>query len=236
MTVFIVLTGENWNEIMVQVINQQNSFTPAIFFIIVLIVGNFMLLNLFLAILLKSISSPKPDEDTEEDSTAKRKQEEDKKDESKDQEHEGSHILNASNSNIEDEFTAIKNQLMKLSKGLQIKLDNDESNKQSVDIAQNSDDMSVSISAESERKRTGSKKNPKQKKDNVSETFNNEQSSDKKPEVVGRSLFIFAEDNLLRRGLKGLISSSYFAGFIYHMIAFNSLLLILEAPDLKDNF
>lgn len=25
-TVFIVLTGENWNEIMIQVIDQQNSF------------------------------------------------------------------------------------------------------------------------------------------------------------------------------------------------------------------
>ena len=55
-SVFIILTGENWNELMVQVIDQQKNFSPAVFFIIIMIIGNFMLLNLFLAILLKSIS------------------------------------------------------------------------------------------------------------------------------------------------------------------------------------
>ena len=48
---------------MVQTISQQNSFTPAIFFIIVEVIGNFMLLNLFLAILLKSISNDPPPEE-----------------------------------------------------------------------------------------------------------------------------------------------------------------------------
>lgn len=55
-TIYIVLTGENWNEIMVQVIMSQESYSPCIYFIICTIIGNYMLLNLFLAILLKFIT------------------------------------------------------------------------------------------------------------------------------------------------------------------------------------
>mgnify|MGYP001471546222 CR=1 FL=1 len=53
---FIILTGENWNEVMILVIDNSKSFTPAYLFISMMLLGNFMLLNLFLAILLKSIS------------------------------------------------------------------------------------------------------------------------------------------------------------------------------------
>jgi len=54
LTVFIVITGENWNEVMH---NTCNKFGPfySIYFISIVICGNFMLLNLFLAILLKYI-------------------------------------------------------------------------------------------------------------------------------------------------------------------------------------
>mmetsp|Transcript_115787 Transcript_115787/g.160661 ORF Transcript_115787/g.160661 Transcript_115787/m.160661 type:complete len:111 (-) Transcript_115787:2880-3212(-) len=53
-TIFIVLTGENWNEIMLLVMKQHGPIA-SIYFISVIIIGNFMLLNLFLAILLKYI-------------------------------------------------------------------------------------------------------------------------------------------------------------------------------------
>jgi hypothetical protein len=52
LTVFIVMSGENWNEIMKCVCNSFGPFA-AIYFVQILVVGNFMLLNLFLAILLK---------------------------------------------------------------------------------------------------------------------------------------------------------------------------------------
>ena len=64
-TIYIILTGENWNEIMIQVINQRDPatgenrhsvFSVSMFFIFMMIFGNLMLLNLFLAILLKFIS------------------------------------------------------------------------------------------------------------------------------------------------------------------------------------
>jgi ABC-type iron transport system FetAB permease component len=64
-TMFIILTGENWNEVMILVIDNSKSFTPAYLFISMMLLGNFMLLNLFLAILLKSISDT--GEELEED-------------------------------------------------------------------------------------------------------------------------------------------------------------------------
>lgn len=73
-TVFIVLTGENWNQIMIEVITQQETITsPTLFFCSLIIIGNYMLLNLFLAILLKFISenseaeSENPEDDEQVD-------------------------------------------------------------------------------------------------------------------------------------------------------------------------
>ena len=64
---FIVLTGENWNEVMIEVIiasairEKRDSETeeiigPFLFFFIIMMLGHFILLNLFLAVLLKYIS------------------------------------------------------------------------------------------------------------------------------------------------------------------------------------
>ena len=51
------------------------------------------------------------------------------------------------------------------------------------------------------------------------------------------ALFIFSYENPIRSILRDFISNSYFAGlqkiiigFIYHMIALNSLLLALDEP------
>jgi voltage-dependent calcium channel L type alpha-1D len=66
-TIFIVITGENWNAIMVQVIDSNGSIAgPTIFFMAEMIIGNYMLLNLFLAILLKFISEGDEEEPKEE--------------------------------------------------------------------------------------------------------------------------------------------------------------------------
>jgi hypothetical protein len=75
-TIFIILTGENWNEIMVLTMTNFPDYKPAIaiFFMSIVVIGNYMLLNLFLAILLKFISEnggsenkeveePKPEEE-----------------------------------------------------------------------------------------------------------------------------------------------------------------------------
>ena len=62
-------------------------------------------------------------------------------------------------------------------------------------------------------------------------------AADKKDEVqIGNALFIFAPDNIFRVWLRDFVSNSYFAGFIYHMIALNSLLLAIDEPQLSDPY
>lgn len=51
-----------------------------------------------------------------------------------------------------------------------------------------------------------------------------------------RSLYFIAHDNWLRVKLKTLLENPYFEGFIYTIIALNSLLQALEEPVLKDSY
>lgn len=116
-TMFIVLTGENWNEVMILTIDNTEKFIgPAIFFICLMFIGNFMLLNLFLAILLKSISTS-GDDDKEED--AKTKLDSSSKEKvqglGSDEMPQIEDNQSSSNSNIEEEVEQIMNQLMMMS-------------------------------------------------------------------------------------------------------------------------
>jgi len=71
-TIFIVITGENWNAIMIQVIDKHGSIPgPTLFFVAEMIIGNYMLLNLFLAILLKFISEGDEEEGKSDDDKGK---------------------------------------------------------------------------------------------------------------------------------------------------------------------
>ena len=93
---------------------QQKVFAgPAVFFIVIMILGNFMLLNLFLAILLKSISGEEEEAPDEEEQLRtsvavdlgenpdKEDQPVDHEDIDAEEDSEGSICLNSSNSNID---------------------------------------------------------------------------------------------------------------------------------------
>lgn len=64
-TIFIVLIGEDWNSVMYDHYRSTRSPVAVIFFILIFILGNLILLNLFLAILLKNFEEP-PGQDEEE--------------------------------------------------------------------------------------------------------------------------------------------------------------------------
>lgn len=53
---------------------------------------------------------------------------------------------------------------------------------------------------------------------------------EKEDVIIGNSLFCLAPDNFIRVHLRNFVANSYFAGFIYHMIALNSVLLTLDEP------
>ena len=73
-TMFIVLTGENWNWVMrIVIVNRPEQYWTAVtYFVSAMLIGNFMLLNLFLAILLKHLQENVIREEEEKE---KRKQE-----------------------------------------------------------------------------------------------------------------------------------------------------------------
>mmetsp|Transcript_27141 Transcript_27141/g.12661 ORF Transcript_27141/g.12661 Transcript_27141/m.12661 type:complete len:93 (-) Transcript_27141:127-405(-) len=61
-SIFIVLTGEEWNFIMYDGIRARDFFVALPYFVSLVLIGNFIMLNLFLAILLGNFSNT--DEET----------------------------------------------------------------------------------------------------------------------------------------------------------------------------
>ena len=65
-TIFQVLTGENWNEVMYDGM-YATSDALALYFLLLFSIGNYIILNLFLAILLDNFAADDDDEDEDED-------------------------------------------------------------------------------------------------------------------------------------------------------------------------
>eukprot|EP01028_Stygiella_incarcerata_P002857 TRINITY_DN1544_c0_g1_i1.p1 TRINITY_DN1544_c0_g1~~TRINITY_DN1544_c0_g1_i1.p1 ORF type:complete len:1709 (-),score=377.65 TRINITY_DN1544_c0_g1_i1:1118-6244(-) len=55
-TVFQVLSGENWNEVMYVGMDSTDPITASVYFVVLVVLGNYVILNLFVAILLQNIS------------------------------------------------------------------------------------------------------------------------------------------------------------------------------------
>lgn len=64
-TLFVFLTGDSWNVIMFKFV-RMNFYLGLGYFMVVMMLGRFMLLNLFLAILLKNFDENPPDLKKEE--------------------------------------------------------------------------------------------------------------------------------------------------------------------------
>jgi hypothetical protein len=74
-TIFQVLTGENWNTVMYDGMRSTDS-AAVLYFLALTIFGNYVVLNLFLAILLDNFSGIGDKEEAEKEARAKRKEEE----------------------------------------------------------------------------------------------------------------------------------------------------------------
>jgi hypothetical protein len=68
-TIFIIFIGEDWNSVMYDHVRVQGEL-GIIFFILLFVMGNIILLNLFLAILLKNFEEPPSKEEEEEEEDA----------------------------------------------------------------------------------------------------------------------------------------------------------------------
>mmetsp|Transcript_6417 Transcript_6417/g.22602 ORF Transcript_6417/g.22602 Transcript_6417/m.22602 type:complete len:1664 (+) Transcript_6417:339-5330(+) len=65
-TIFQILTGENWNTVMYDGM-RSTSWLAAFYFLLLVVVGNYIILNLFLAILLDNFAAGDDDEEEEEE-------------------------------------------------------------------------------------------------------------------------------------------------------------------------
>jgi hypothetical protein len=74
LTVFQIVTTENWNSVLFDSMRSENlnPFIPVIYYVTWIFIGNWILLNLFLAILLEGfVSEDDDDEDNEEEQLAR---------------------------------------------------------------------------------------------------------------------------------------------------------------------
>jgi len=69
-TVFQVLTGENWNEVLYNGILATNFGLGVIYFVLLNLVGNYIILNIFMAILLGNFGGDDEEEEADADSPA----------------------------------------------------------------------------------------------------------------------------------------------------------------------
>eukprot|EP00803_Ostreobium_quekettii_P004183 evm.model.scf_87.8 EVM.evm.TU.scf_87.8 scf_87:120717-129538(-) len=69
-TIFQILTGENWNEVMYDGMRSTTYFA-SLYFLLIVVLGNYIILNLFLAILLDNFAGVSGDDDsTSSDATS----------------------------------------------------------------------------------------------------------------------------------------------------------------------
>ncbi len=61
------MIGDNWNELMHDAMRSKQSIVSSIYYVSLMIVGNWFLMSLFLAILLKNFEESPFDEDEEEE-------------------------------------------------------------------------------------------------------------------------------------------------------------------------
>ncbi len=207
-TIFIILTGENWNEVMYIVIRRYG-IKASFYFVSLMVFGNFMLLNLFLAILLKYISDNVEEELNAEDDEA---EEESLRDDDLDLIQRTIKQQTAAPDDLgkEPEDAGRQDQ----TGGTQIQpvgLGNE--------LAQLEEFRSM------QKSRAAAKKKGKGK----SKDFY-------KIEIYGRSMFLMNTKNGFRRCLKALIEHPYFENMIYYFIGLNSLLLVVDEPFLEEGY
>jgi hypothetical protein len=60
LSVFVVIIGEDWNQVMYSYVRNKSLFL-SLFFVGLMVIGNFMLLSLFTALLLKNFETKEED-------------------------------------------------------------------------------------------------------------------------------------------------------------------------------
>ncbi|KAK3884839.1 hypothetical protein Pcinc_010913 [Petrolisthes cinctipes] len=205
LTVFQILTGEDWNEVMYQGIVSQGGIDHGgmiycLYFIILVIFGNYTLLNVFLAIAVDNLAN------AQELTAAEEEQEEEDKE----------YDLAGPESVV-----SLQKQQAELEKELEV-LQNNADGPPKVEICP--------PSPGGDSKMNNKKVLAQDKDDNQDEDMEGP-----KPILPYSSMFILSPTNPIRRAAHWVVNLRYFDGFIMIIIGLSSLALANEDPVDEDS-
>ena len=214
-TIFQVLTGENWNEVMYDGI-RTTSYLAALYFVVLTVMGNYIVLNLFLAILLDQFDHELKTEENERDPLRISFIEE----------------LPRIPSSKEDNFVK------------EVKGGGDNGNANANPNANSKADSNAhndTLTRENSQIREKYQDNDPLKPLVCYDTVNieEEEEEDKrkqaeknKPKMEGRALFVFGVDNQFRKQCYDIAISKWFEYFIIFLIVCSSITLAIDGPEL----
>lgn len=238
LTVFQILTGEDWNEVMYQAIVSQGGIYKggmmySLYFIILVLFGNYTLLNVFLAIAVDNLASAQEltaAEQEEEEEAAERGKEE-----------------------LEKEIAAVSKQGMPAvaasapaSGGAEggggdvpegkdipgITVEVDDSDLPDLDLL---DIPEITVCPSSPLERRASRKESLRRKKKQQEEEEEEETTGPKPMLPYSSMFIFSPTNCVRVGCHWFVNTRLFDPFIMIVIVLSSISLAMEDPVQEDS-
>ena len=211
LSIFQVLTGENWNEVMYDSMRfpQDMAWTVAIYFVSLTIIGNYIFLNLFLAILLDNFAGISGDDEEEEAE-------------------EGQGEEGAAGAELEGAQGVAAAGAIASNKVAPESAVEQEGDKETVDgSAQAPTELGNETPSQSKKSRSQStgfaalKGAEEPKKPSKYEQM-----------MEGNSLFIFSPENPFRQAMARIVGDDMFEYFIIFLILFSMVTLAMDRPGL----
>ncbi|CAM1324279.1 cac (predicted) [Pycnogonum litorale] len=235
LTVFQILTGEDWNEVMYHGIQSQGGIPQgmiySLYFIILVLFGNYTLLNVFLAIAVDNLAN------AQELTAAEEEQEEEDKERTKEEmERELENLHSQGRSSVEPPQVNIcppspQNNIDDPSKSQNYKLNKDRANWKTMNKER-------SLDVDIDKKSTGSENAREnnnidlsdEEDDAIKNNDEEEEITGPKPMLPYNSMFIFSPTNPIRRAAHYVVNLRYFDLFIMIVITLSSIALAAEDP------
>ncbi|KAG5329127.1 CAC1A protein, partial [Acromyrmex charruanus] len=204
LTVFQILTGEDWNEVMYKGIESQG-MAHSLYFIVLVLFGNYTLLNVFLAIAVDNLANAQELSAAEEE-----KQEEDKEKQLQELEKEIESLQKPADAPKVEICPPTQNLLKNV--------------KRNIDGEPQSGERRLVFSSRDGRIETQTSEERRQDEDDTGP----------KPMLPYSSMFILSPTNSIRRGAHWIVNFRYFDFFIMLVILLSSIALAAEDPVVQD--
>ncbi|XP_022239678.1 voltage-dependent calcium channel type A subunit alpha-1-like isoform X4 [Limulus polyphemus] len=239
LTVFQILTGEDWNEVMYRGIESQGGIHGgmiySLYFIILVLFGNYTLLNVFLAIAVDNLANAQELTAAEEEEA-----EEDKERNQEELEKEMADFY-ANNSGIDPPQVNIcppspQNTSERKSRQFNYDQDNSKNSKRS------QEKLDKEIDKRSLNEHEQMNENIELSEDEDEDNPHNEDEEEKDDAITGpkpmlpySSMFILSPTNPIRRAAHYIVNLRYFDLFIMIVISLSSITLAAEDPVVEDS-